>query len=501
MAIYLLLLPFITIIISVIFITTSKTRPPSPQLPPGPKPWPIIGNLLHLTKKNHHVSLQSLSKLYGPLISFRLGSHLLIVASTPAAAAEILKTHDHVLSGRYVPKAIPWETPDLDRKTIMWASSCHENWKSFKTLFKTRLFSSKAMEYQSAVRERKTAEMVDFVWSRVGEEIDIGTVVCAFILSSMFQLMFSIEFVGFEATEELQSLVRKLLELVAAPNVVDVFPILEKLDPQGLRRATLRGSKELSLVWKANVNERRESLRRGGRAAAGETEDFLDVFLEIGLDDEQIDWLGQDLLVGGTDTVTATIEWAMAELMRNGGVMKKLREELKTEFSNGKPLKESDIYRLPYLTAIVKETLRLHPPAPLLGLHRALETIKVMDYTIPEGALVTANVWAIARDCSIWGDDAESFKPERFMGSKVDFRGQDFELLPFGSGNRVCPGIPSAARQLPLLLANLVWNFDWCLPDIVNSAAELDMKEKFGLSLHKEQPLVLVPRPSSILQD
>ncbi|CAN1264961.1 (S)-N-methylcoclaurine 3'-hydroxylase isozyme 1 (Fragment) [Linum perenne] len=141
--------------------------------------------------------------------------------------------------------------------------------------------------------------------------------------------------------------------------------------------------------------------------------------------------------------------------------------------------------------AIIKETLRLHPPVPLLVPHRSPEALQVMNYTIPKGAKVMVNTWAIGRDVSIWGDDAMSFKPERFVGSSVDFRGQDFELLPFGAG-------PLAARQIPLILANLVWNFDWGLPKSVESAAELDMEEKFGITLQKELSLVLVPRrPSS----
>ncbi|CAN0902702.1 (S)-N-methylcoclaurine 3'-hydroxylase isozyme 1 (Fragment) [Linum grandiflorum] len=493
MAIYLLLL--LPLIIVVIF----RTRPLSRPLPPGPKPWPIIGNLLHLTK-NPHIYLQSLSKLHGPLITLRLGSQLLIVASSPAAAAEILKTNDRLLSARFVQNAL--RTDDLDRKALIWASNCRDgtNWKTLRTVFKTRLFSSKAIESQSAVREKKAAEMVDYVGSRVGEEIDVGKVIYATVLNSLFNLIFSRDcvVVGFEETDEAKSLMRKVMDTVAAPNVADFFPIFEKLDPQGLRRAYLSCVKALSCIWKPYVNERRERKRA---AAADGAEDFLDVFLEIGLDDEQIDWLAHELTVAGTDTTSVTTEWAMAELIRNGGALNKLRDELKTEFSNGKPLKESNICQLPYLIAIVKETLRLHPPAPLLLPHQAPQTLQVMNYTIPEGARVAVNAWAIARDCSIWGEDAESFKPERFMGSEVDFRGQDFELLPFSAGRRMCPGMPSAARQIPLLLANLVWNFDWDLPEGEDSAAEIDMKASYGLSSQKERPLVLVPRSSSILQD
>ncbi|CAN1193299.1 (S)-N-methylcoclaurine 3'-hydroxylase isozyme 1 (Fragment) [Linum perenne] len=244
------------------------------------------------------------------------------------------------------------------------------------------------------------------------------------------------------------------MELAGAPNVVDFFPILEKLDPQGLKRATSRGVRELYSVWKPFVNERREILRRGERTNTDEAEDFLDVFLENGLDDDQIDWLG---------------------LVRNRLINTSHPISKVQKSKLGKPLNESDIYNLPYLTAIVKETLRLHPPAPLLVPHRSLETLQVMK------------------------EDAASFRPERFVGSSVDFRGHDFQLLPFSAGRRMCPGTSLAARQIPLLLANLVWNFDWSLPDGEESVTELDMEEKFGLTLQKEWPLVLVPQRRSLI--
>ncbi|CAN1264958.1 (S)-N-methylcoclaurine 3'-hydroxylase isozyme 1 (Fragment) [Linum perenne] len=502
MVIYLFLLLLLPPII-ILFITAAKPRP-SPPLPPGPKPWPIIGNLLQLSKKPH-ISLAAFSKLHGPLISLRLGSQLIVVASSPAAAVEILRTHDLLLSARFISTITPFSIADLDRKAIIWASSCNENWKNFRSIFKIQLFSAKAIEAQAAVRERKAAEMVNFVGSRAGEEIDVGEVAFATVFDSLSNLIFSRDCIGFEesaAATKLKSLIWRLLELGAAPNLADFFPVLEKLDPQGLIRENARKVDELFSVWKTYVKERRENriLRRGDDAAGG---DFLDIFLENGLDDDQIDWLNlvseTELFIAGTDTNTTTIEWAMAELIRNRGVMNKLMEELKTEFSNRDQfLKEADVYHLPYLTAIIKETLRLHPPVPLLVPHRSPEALQVMNYTIPKGAKVMVNTWAIGRDVSIWGDDAMSFKPERFVGSSVDFRGQDFELLPFGAGRRMCPGTPLAARQIPLILANLVWNFDWGLPKSVESAAELDMEEKFGITLQKELSLVLVPRrPSS----
>lgn len=200
----------------------------------------------------------------------------------------------------------------------------------------------------------------------------------------------------------------------------------------------------------------------------------------------------QELFSAGTDTTTSTIEWAMAELIRNPESMKKVREEVTREVINQDVIKESNLQQLPYLQACVKETLRLHPPVPLLLPHRAVESCKVMNYTIPKNSQVMVNVWAIGRDPLKW-EDPLLFKPERFLCSKLDFKGNDFEFIPFGAGRRLCPGIPMAAKQVPLVIAFLVHFFDWSLPHGINPN-ELDMSEKFGVTLQKEQPLLLIPK-------
>ncbi|XAR65867.1 hypothetical protein NMG60_11011852 [Bertholletia excelsa] len=155
---------------------------------------------------------------------------------------------------------------------------------------------------------------------------------------------------------------------------------------------------------------------------------------------------------------------------------------------------ESDLSKFQYLHACVKETFRLHPPAPFLVPRRATETCEVMNYRVPEGSLVMVNVWAIGRDPSIW-EDPLSFRPERFLGLDLDFRGQDFEFLPFGAGRRICPALPLATKQVHLILAALIRWFDWFLPNDEDPSL-LDMKEKFVLSLQREQPLLLIPKDS-----
>ena len=184
----------------------------------------------------------------------------------------------------------------------------------------------------------------------------------------------------------------------------------------------------------------------------------------------------------------------MAELLRNVEAMAKAKLELEQVIGKGNPIEESDISRLPYLQAIVKETFRLHPAAPLLVPRKAEADVEINNYIIPKGAQVLVNVWAIGRDPSLW-ENANSFMPERFLESEIDVKGRNFELLPFGGGRRICPGLSLAVRMLHLMLGSLIHTFDWKLEDGVKRE-DINMEEKFGLTLQIAHPLRVVPIPN-----
>ena len=173
--------------------------------------------------------------------------------------------------------------------------------------------------------------------------------------------------------------------------------------------------------------------------------------------------------------------------------MSRAQAELEQVIGKGNQVKESDISRLPYLQAIIKEIFRLHPTVPLLLPRKAEKDVEIFDYTIPKGAQVLVNVWAISRDSTIW-ENPNEFKPERFLESSIDVKGRDFELSPFGGGRRICPGMPLAIRMLHLMLGSLLHSFDWKLEDGVEPET-IDMEDKFGLTLQMAQPLKAIPRP------
>ncbi|PRQ18080.1 putative cytochrome P450 [Rosa chinensis] len=198
-----------------------------------------------------------------------------------------------------------------------------------------------------------------------------------------------------------------------------------------------------------------------------------------------------DMVVGSTDTSATTIEFAMAEIMNKPVVLQKALKELDVVVGKDSIVQESHIHKLPYLDAVMKETLRLHPALPVLIPHCPSETCTVGGYTIPKGSRIFVNVWDIHRDSSNWKNPLE-FNPERFLNGKYDYTGSDFNYFPFGSGKRICPGIATAERLVMHLLASLLHSFDWKLPQ---GETKLDVSEKFGLVMKKKVPMVAIPTP------
>jgi cytochrome P450 len=182
----------------------------------------------------------------------------------------------------------------------------------------------------------------------------------------------------------------------------------------------------------------------------------------------------------------------MAELLHNSEVLSKAKAELEQVIGKENPMEESNIARLPYLQAVMKETFRLHPVGPFLIPRKAEADVEINGYVIPEGAQVLVNAWAIGRDPCLW-ENANSFMPERFLESEIDFKGRNFELIPFGGGRRVCPGLPLAIRMLHLMLGSLIHTFDWKLENGVKHDQDMNLDDKFGLTLQIAHPLRAVP--------
>lgn len=198
-------------------------------------------------------------------------------------------------------------------------------------------------------------------------------------------------------------------------------------------------------------------------------------------------------MFGGTETVASAIEWAMAELMRSPEDLKKVQKELADVVGLHRRVEESDFEKLTYLKCVLKESLRLHPPIPLL-LHETAEDAEVSGYFIPAKTRVMINAWAIGRDPTSW-EDPDTFKPSRFLNEGApDFKGSNFEFIPFGSGRRSCPGMQLGLYGLEFSVANLLHSFTWELPD-GQKPGEMDMSDVFGLTAPRAERLMAIPSP------
>ncbi|CAM0912128.1 unnamed protein product [Alopecurus aequalis] len=465
------------------------------HLPPGPRPLPLIGSL-HLLGDQPHRSLARLAKTHGPLMSLRLGAVTTVIVSSPDIAREFLQKHDAVFATRYVSDALG----DHARNSVAWLPRGPQ-WHSLRKIMTTELFAPHRLDALQGLRSDKVRELAAHIdrLASDGAAVDVGRVAFTTSLNLVSRTIFSKDLTRLDdhgRSKEFQVLVAEIMECAGCPNVSDFFPALARVDLQGLRRRLGRMFARLHVVFDAEV-DRRLREREDGETRK-ERDDFLDLLLDVaardggkaGLDRDTLRSLFTDLFVAGSDTSSTTVEWAMAELLRNPSSMGKAHEELAQVIGSRKNVEESNIEKLPYLQAVVKETFRIHPTLPLLLPRQAQKTVSIAGYTVPHGARVLVNVWAMGRDEDIW-PEPDKFMPERFLGRNVDYRGGDFELLPFGAGRRVCPGMPLAARMVHLVLATLLNRFEWRLPMEVERAG-INMDEKFGASLAKAVPLCAI---------
>ncbi|XP_020249837.1 cytochrome P450 71A1-like isoform X2 [Asparagus officinalis] len=295
-------------------------------------------------------------------------------------------------------------------------------------------------------------------------------------------------------------MLKELLTLAGSFPVRDFIPWLGWLDIlSGLDARVRKCSREFDGFLERVIDEHKHY--KVSSRNDEEESNFVDVLLSlnekdgmagISLTRDNMKAIILDMFAAGTDTTYTVIEWVMAELIKNPDVMKRVQEEVRGITLCSGEIKEESIDRMKYLKAVIKETLRLHPPVPLLVPRETMEEVELQGYHIPAGTRVIVNAWAIGRDPRSW-DKPEEFYPERFVNCDIDFKGQDFMLIPFGAGRRGCPGIEFAMATIEITLAHLLGHFDWELADEMQGEV-LDMSESPGLTAPKRSSLVLVAK-------
>ncbi|KAK7260165.1 hypothetical protein RIF29_25982 [Crotalaria pallida] len=297
-----------------------------------------------------------------------------------------------------------------------------------------------------------------------------------------------------EGTEKsrFHELVNEVQAMLAVFYVSDYIPFMGWIDKLiGLHKRLDRIYKQMDEFYHEVIDERlNQNIEK-------EKEVIVDVLLQLKKQSSvsndftynHIKGVFMNILVAGTDTTAAMLVWAMTALIKNPRVMKKAQEEIRKFGGNKIFLDEDDIQNFPYLKAVIKETLRLYLPAPLLMPREANENCIIDGYQIQAKTIVFVNAWTIQRDPKAW-KNPEEFYPERFLNSAIDFEGQDYKLIPFGAGRRICPGLHMTVPTLGLVLTNLFHSFDWELPQGLVKE-DIDNEMLPGITQHKKNPLCL----------
>ncbi|CAI8585909.1 unnamed protein product [Vicia faba] len=432
----------------------------NPTLPPGPKGLPFIGNLHQLNSSSLGVNFYELSKKYGSLIFLKLGSRPTLVVSSAKMAKQVLKTHDIEFCNR--PSLISHMKLSYNGLDQVFAPY-REYWRHTKKLSFIQFLSVKRVTMYSSVRKYEVTQMMKKISEQYvpsNKLVNLHNLLSCHTSAIVCRTAFGRRFEE-DGTE--RSMFHDLLkEAQELTSIVD-----EHLDPE---RKKLHPHEE-------DVIDALIHLKN-------------DPYCSMDLKSEHIKPLIMNMLLAGTDTIASVVVWAMTALIKDPRVMRKVQEEIRNVFGAKGFIEEEDVQKLPYLKVVIKETMRLYPSLPILLPRETMKECEIEGYKIPDKTLVFVNAWAIHRDPEAW-KNPEEFYPERFVGSDIDFKGQDFELIPFGSGRRVCPGLNMGVVTVELLLANLLYLFDWEMPEGVKRD-DIDFDNLPGLVQHKKNPLCLV---------
>ncbi|MCD7464798.1 hypothetical protein HAX54_053428 [Datura stramonium] len=482
------------------FTTTNNQKR---LLPPSPRKLPIIGNL-HQLGLHPHRSLHKLSQKHGPVMLLHLGSEPVLVASSIEAARDILKTHDLVWSNR--PKSSMADGLLYGSKDVGF-SPFGEYWRQIRSVMVLHLLSNKRVQSYRVVREEETSNMIEKfkqICDSPSSAIDLRDHLCSLTNNIISRVALGRIYNERESGIDAKAILEEFLQLLGTFNIGDYIPWLGWLNKiNGLDIKVEKVAKELDTFLESVIEE--HIIRNKKREySAGEAKDFVDVLLEIQngketgfpLQRDSLKAILLDSFVAATDTIYTTLAWTMTELLRHPRAMKTLQDEVQ-RLAQGKPeLTENDLKNMRYLRAVIKESLRLHPPNPLLVPRESMEDVKLLGYYhIPARTQAIVNVWAIGRDPLSW-ENPEEYLPERFLNSDIDVKGLNFELIPFGAGRRGCPGSTFAIPVIELALARLVHKFNFALPQGIKPE-NFDMTESTGVTTRRKSPLLVVATPCS----
>ncbi|XP_026394284.1 cytochrome P450 71B10-like [Papaver somniferum] len=487
-----ILLPLLIFPFYLLRVASKPKDPDRLKFPPSPCKLPIIGNF-HQLGETPHRSLWELSKKFGPVMLLHLGSVPTLVISSAEAAEEVLRTNDLEFCSR--PRSVGPKRLSYNFLDIAFAPY-GEYWREIRKVCVHELFSAKRVQSFGALRAQEVAAMIHSISESTISVTPVDIVQKTLSLTD--QIICKVAFgMSYElGSGRFQEIVYEAIDMLGGFTATDFFPgvgwIIDRLT--GMHGRLEKSFHDLDTFYQKIIDEHLDPQRM----ISGH-EDIIDVLLKlekdrrssIRLTKDHIKAVLMNLFLAGVETTAVTIGWAMAELIRNPASMKKVQEEIRSYAGNKGKVEEVELDHLQYHKMVVKETLRLHPPLPLLIPRESIQQSKINGYDVLPETRVYVNVYAIVRNPKYW-EKPDEFFPERFKDSSIDIRRQSFDFLPFGAGRRVCPGISMGLATVELALANLLYSFDWELPNGM-SKEDVKMDESSGLTVHQKSALHLVP--------
>ncbi|KAJ1274989.1 hypothetical protein BS78_05G102000 [Paspalum vaginatum] len=484
---------------SLLLVVLSKLKSllvakPKFKLPPGPWTLPVIGNLHQLvTSPNIYRAMRRLAQRHGPLMVLRLGEVPVMVVSSPEAAREVMKTHDILFADRFLNATLSAFTFNGNNMAL---ARYGERWRQLRKMCVVELLSAARVRSFRHIREEEVARFLESLATSAatGSAVDLSQMISRFINDTFVR-----ESVGSRCKyrDEYLDAIGTAIRQTSVLTVADLFPSSRLMQGLGTApRKVLACRDRIQRILEQIIHEKTEAMDHGDEEAA---QSFVTVLLRlqkertmpIPLTNDTMVAVMFDMFGAGSETSSTVLNWCMTELVRSPAAMAKAQAELQDAFNGRSTITEDDVEGLSYLKLVIKEALRLHTPVPLLLPRVCRETCKIMGYDIPKGMVVFVNAWAICRDPKYW-DEPEVFRPERFESIDLDYKGTNFEFLPFGSGRRSCPGINLGLSNIELALASLLYHFDWKLPDGMEPE-DVDIFEAAGLVASKKTSLILHP--------
>ncbi|XP_065873485.1 cytochrome P450 71B10-like [Euphorbia lathyris] len=465
-----------------------KKKKQNKKLPPTPFTLPILGNWHQLSQLLHQ-SYSQLSKKHGPVMLVRLGQIPVLVVSSAEAARDVLKVYDIACCSRpYLAGAARLSYNFLDVGLAPYG----DHWRHMKKLIVLNLFTLKRVQSFRFLREEEVELLVNSI-SATKTPIDLTDKLFALAANITYRMSFGIDYQGTNLDKDkFHQVVHEAHAVAGSFSMAELFPFVGWIIDwiTGHHARTERVFHELDSFFEYAINDHLKPGRKKDQ------DDIIDVLLQVKEEQAQlgtahftknnIKAVLMNLFSAGTHTSAITLNWAMAELVRNPRVLGKVQDEVRNNFGNKGKVSESDLDKLQYLKMVIKETFRMHPVGPLLLPRETISHCKINGYDVDPKTIIQVNVWAIGRDPKYW-KEPEQFYPERFADSSIDYKGQNFEFLPFGAGRRMCPGIHMATVTVEYVLANLLY--------LLMRKEDINMEEKAGVSLaiNKRTPLILVP--------